>query len=110
VFGPSNVRCAGPRRGAPPAICELELDLIQTHMTQKPLLWVEVGAHAVRERSESPLSAIRCYRYAIAYVCPFALLACLIVSCIIPIPLLLYWQFSGWAINVLQQSTRNAVA
>jgi hypothetical protein len=25
---------------------ELELELIQTHMTQKPLLWVEVGAHA----------------------------------------------------------------
>jgi hypothetical protein len=31
---------------------ELELGLIQTHMTQKPLLWVEVGAHAVRKRSE----------------------------------------------------------
>jgi hypothetical protein len=30
---------------------ELELDLIQTHMTQRPLLWVEVGAHAVRKRS-----------------------------------------------------------
>jgi hypothetical protein len=30
---------------------ELELELIQTHMTQKPLLWVEVGAHAVRKRS-----------------------------------------------------------
>jgi hypothetical protein len=33
---------------------ELELELIQTHMTQKPLLWVEVGAHAVRKRSECP--------------------------------------------------------
>ena len=31
---------------------ELELELIQTHMAQKPLLWVEVGAHAVRKRSE----------------------------------------------------------
>jgi hypothetical protein len=31
---------------------KLELELIQTHMTQKPLLWVEVGAHAVRKRSE----------------------------------------------------------
>jgi hypothetical protein len=31
---------------------ELELELIQTHVTQKPLLWVEVGAHAVRKRSE----------------------------------------------------------
>jgi hypothetical protein len=31
---------------------ELELELIQTQMTQKPLLWVEVGAHAVRKRSE----------------------------------------------------------
>ena len=31
---------------------ELELELIQTHMTQKPLLWVEVGARAVRERSK----------------------------------------------------------
>jgi hypothetical protein len=29
---------------------QLELELIQTHMTQKPLLWVEVGAHAVRKR------------------------------------------------------------
>jgi hypothetical protein len=28
----------------------LELKLIPTHMTQKPLLWVEVGAHAVRNR------------------------------------------------------------
>jgi hypothetical protein len=31
---------------------ELELELLQTHMTQKPLLWVEAGAHAVRKRSE----------------------------------------------------------
>jgi hypothetical protein len=29
---------------------ELELELIQAHMTQKPLLWVEVGAHAVCTR------------------------------------------------------------
>ena len=37
----------------PYALCELELELelIQTHMTQKPLLWVEAGAHAVRKRS-----------------------------------------------------------
>jgi hypothetical protein len=27
---------------------KLELELIQTHMTQKPLLWVEVGAQKVR--------------------------------------------------------------
>jgi hypothetical protein len=31
---------------------ELELELIQTHMAQKPLLGVEVGAHAVRKRSK----------------------------------------------------------
>jgi hypothetical protein len=31
---------------------KLELELIQSHMIQKPLLWVEVGAHAVRKRSE----------------------------------------------------------
>jgi hypothetical protein len=31
---------------------ELELLVVQTHMTQKPVLWVEVGAHAVRKRSE----------------------------------------------------------
>jgi hypothetical protein len=31
---------------------QLELERIQTHMTQKPLLWVEVGAHAVRNRSK----------------------------------------------------------
>ena len=30
----------------------LELELIQTHMAQKPLLWVEVGAHVVRNRSK----------------------------------------------------------
>ena len=30
----------------------LELELIQNHMAQKPLLWVEAGAHAVRKRSE----------------------------------------------------------
>jgi len=28
----------------------LELKLIQTHMAQKPLIWVEAGAHAVRNR------------------------------------------------------------
>jgi hypothetical protein len=33
-------------------IIELELELVQTHMTQKPLLWIEVGAHAVRKTSE----------------------------------------------------------
>jgi hypothetical protein len=27
---------------------DLELELIQTHMAQKPMLLVEVGAHAVR--------------------------------------------------------------
>jgi hypothetical protein len=30
----------------------IELELIQTYMTQKPLLWVDVGAHVVRNRSE----------------------------------------------------------
>jgi hypothetical protein len=30
----------------------LELELIQARMIQKPLLWVEAGAHAVRKRSE----------------------------------------------------------
>jgi hypothetical protein len=30
---------------------ELELEQIQTHMTQKPLLLVEVGARTVRKRS-----------------------------------------------------------
>ena len=34
------------------AVVELELKLTQTYMTQKPLLWVEVGAYAVRKRSE----------------------------------------------------------
>jgi hypothetical protein len=32
--------------------CELEVELIQTHMTQEPWLWVEVGALAVRKRSD----------------------------------------------------------
>ena len=31
---------------------KLELGLIETHMAQKPLLRVEVGAHAVRSRSK----------------------------------------------------------
>ena len=31
---------------------ELELELIQTYMTQKLLVWVEVGAHAVRNMSK----------------------------------------------------------
>jgi hypothetical protein len=31
---------------------ELELELIQIHIAQKPLVWVEVGAHAVRNRSK----------------------------------------------------------
>jgi hypothetical protein len=38
-----------PRRETSPELeLELELELIQTHMTQKPLLWVEVGAHWAR--------------------------------------------------------------
>jgi hypothetical protein len=46
-----------PRQLASGACCALvgallELELIQTHMAQKPLLWVEVGAHAVRSRSK----------------------------------------------------------
>ena len=32
---------------------ELELELIQTHMAQKPVLRVEVGARALRMRSVS---------------------------------------------------------
>ena len=32
---------------------ELELELIQAHMAQKPVLRVEVGAHALRVRSVS---------------------------------------------------------
>jgi hypothetical protein len=32
---------------------ELELELIQTHMAQKPVLLVEVGARALRVRSVS---------------------------------------------------------
>jgi hypothetical protein len=36
------------------ALChlELELELIQTHMTQNSSLWVEVGALVVRKRSK----------------------------------------------------------
>ena len=32
------------------ASAELELELIQPHVTQKPLLWVEVGARVMRKR------------------------------------------------------------
>jgi hypothetical protein len=38
--------------GVLPSINREVLELIQTHMTQKPLLWVEAGAHAVRIRPE----------------------------------------------------------
>ena len=34
------------------ALTKLELELIQTHMAQQPLVWVEVGAHAVHNRSK----------------------------------------------------------
>jgi hypothetical protein len=34
------------------AFAPVELELIQAHTAQKPLLWVEVGALAVRKRSE----------------------------------------------------------
>jgi hypothetical protein len=33
-------------------LAQLELELIQTHMAQKPLLWIEMSAHAVRNRSK----------------------------------------------------------
>jgi hypothetical protein len=33
-------------------VMKLEREVIPTHMTQKPLLWVEVGAHAVHKKSE----------------------------------------------------------
>ena len=32
----------------PGLLFELELELIQAHMTQKPVLWVGVGARALR--------------------------------------------------------------
>ena len=45
--------CLIPDPNIPAYELELELELIQTRMTQKPLLWVEVGARAVRERSKT---------------------------------------------------------
>jgi hypothetical protein len=39
----------GPERIEPDMPYYLNLELIQTHMAQKPLLWVEVGAYAVRK-------------------------------------------------------------
>jgi hypothetical protein len=33
-------------------LLELKLKRIQAHMAQIPLLWVEVGAHAVRNKSK----------------------------------------------------------
>jgi hypothetical protein len=35
---------------------ELKLELIQTHMIQKPLLWVEVGKSACGDLRIAPLS------------------------------------------------------
>jgi hypothetical protein len=43
--------CA-PGEKSPYHSVELELELTQAHITQKPLLWKEVGAHAVRKRAE----------------------------------------------------------
>ena len=43
--------CCQPEGAAEP-LGELELELIHTHMAQKPLLWVKVGVHAVRKRLE----------------------------------------------------------
>jgi hypothetical protein len=42
-----------PSRKAPSVLggTWLELEVIQTHMTQKPLLWVEMGAHVVHKQS-----------------------------------------------------------
>ena len=40
------------------ACCELELELTHTHMTQKPLLRVEVGAHAVQRKLRSAEDAM----------------------------------------------------
>ena len=34
-------------------VYELELELILSHMTQKPMLWGEVGARALRHRHPS---------------------------------------------------------
>jgi hypothetical protein len=37
---------------------KLELELKHTHMRKKSLLWVEVGARAVRKRSEGAVCAV----------------------------------------------------
>jgi hypothetical protein len=50
--GSAGVKQATTESGAVSLFIELELELIQTHMAQKPLLWVEVGAHAVRNKSK----------------------------------------------------------
>jgi len=54
------------------AICILELklklELIQTHMAQKPLLWVEAGAHVVRYRSKC--GGVGSATYSAAYISP----------------------------------------
>jgi hypothetical protein len=45
---PANLKAADRQKMA---LAQLELELIQTHMTEEPYLWIEVGAHAVRKRS-----------------------------------------------------------
>jgi hypothetical protein len=48
VYDPGISEVDNPLAGrAATSELELEPELIQTHMTQKPLMWVEVGAHAV---------------------------------------------------------------
>ena len=37
----------------------MELELIQAHMTQKNLLWVEAGAHAVRKKKSECAGMVR---------------------------------------------------
>ena len=50
----------------------LELELIQTHKAQRPLLWVEVGAHAVHNRSKCAARACVCRR---AITCGYNIVA-----------------------------------
>jgi len=68
----SAVFCAQPPAGEHhTTVVELELELIQTHMAQKPLLWVVVGAHAVRNRSRCAGACVswRLCRVALGCMC-----------------------------------------
>ena len=59
---PRKAKTAGPTKASSGVLssyaAELELELIQTHMTQKPMLRVEVGAFDARQAKKGGSRAV----------------------------------------------------